>query len=183
MLIYKNNISIIIKNIKSIKHGAEVVEVWNEVKHVGCLGIKIKLHFLHNSLRANRNTSWMRAKNGVGLHDGAVSWAVSKKDTWKARASLFRPQKASATPNPSQTQSPAMKKMIVMATLQESQQNILMSCLLLFVDIQEVKTGSCIDVFYFKILQSIKKKENPFTVLPSIPVFHRNNALLLTKMS
>lgn len=125
----------------------------------------------------------MRAKNGVGLHDGAVSWAVSKKDTWKARASLFRPQKASATPNPSQTQSPAMKKMIVMATLQESQQNILMSCLLLFVDIQEVKTGSCIDVFYFKILQSIKKKENPFTVLPSIPVFHRNNALLLTKMS
>lgn len=61
------------------------------------------------------------------------------KDARKTRTALPLLKNTNATPDPSQTRSTAMKKMIIMGTLLDSQQNILMSHLLIPVGTQEKK--------------------------------------------
>lgn len=99
-------------------------------------------HFPHNLPRASRNTSWDDiARKGVETHDETST--KNEQGYLKGKTGLHLPQNTSATPGPNQTQSTAVKEMIVMETLRESQQNISESP-----QAFKEKNSFCTDMFY-----------------------------------
>lgn len=99
---------------------------------VDALRMKIKLNFPHNFPGASRNISWdVTARSGVQLHQEPLNMGLLM-DSSRERQELFclLLRNTKAIPDPSQTQSIAMKKMVPMGSLQERQQNILMLHLL-----------------------------------------------------